>query len=702
MSPELLLGASDVLIAGITPWLAFIVLTHATQRLRASDSVIAAGWAIGGSLVGGTGVWTGLLSATLALRPQDLKTHLASHLLLGWAVCVLCATALMVAGRWIVSSWVRAGAYAGIVAGLLVAALSLGLPGASGLGDLPWTGLPLLSAVALVLASAAGGSVWVATAEDRVRGLPLLGALILGLGLVGAWALALTGIVAQPVTGEGGVDPALIRIGSAGGIVALLMALLAVMGDARSGADTRKLASSLREAHETLRGHAQVDALTGLANRITLQDSLRQRLAASASDQALALLSLDLDGFKVVNDSFGQAAGDRVLIELAGRLRSSARAQDVVARVSADEFLFMFADAGTREALDERMRGLSQLISQPFSIDAEVQVQLSCSIGVAFAAPGMRTGASLMGHADAARAAAKRNGGATVKFYESSMSLNMREWLALQGELRRAIERNELELFYQPKMDGRTLQVTGAEALVRWRHPTRGLLGPGEFIPVAERFGLINSLGDWVIEEACRQIAEWRTMKLKMRVAVNLSVHQLRQNELVPRILEARQRHNIDASLLTFEITESVAMEDPQATLASFGQLADIGVGLSIDDFGTGYSSLAYLRKMPADQIKIDRSFVSDLGHDADALAVVDAVIKLAHALGLIVVAEGVETEAQREALVSLGCDELQGYLFAKPMPAQELTLWALDDKTVHAADFRPSLFADTIPQDQI
>ena len=350
--------------------------------------------------------------------------------------------------------------------------------------------------------------------------------------------------------------------------------------------------------------------------------------------------------------------------------------------------------------MTDRARSLIQLIGQPFTIDAEVKVQLSCSVGVALASSGMRTGATLIGNADAARTAAKRAGGATHKFYDKSMSLNMRESLALQGDLRQAIERNELALFYQPKMDGRTLQVTGAEALVRWHHPTRGLLGPDLFIPVAERFGLINSLGDWVIEEACRQIADWRRMNLKMRVAVNLSVHQLRQNELVPRILEARQRHNIDASLLTFEITESVAMEDPQQTLTSFAQLADIGVALSIDDFGTGYSSLAYLRKMPASQIKIDRSFVSDLGQSDDALAVVKAVISLAHALGLKVVAEGVETEAQADALVLLGCDELQGFLFAKPMPAHELTLWAMEDKREHTVDFRPSLFADTIPHE--
>ena len=216
---------------------------------------------------------------------------------------------------------------------------------------------------------------------------------------------------------------------------------------------------------------------------------------------------------------------------------------------------------------------------------------------------------------------------------------------------------------------------------------------PGIFIPVAERFGLIGALGNWVLEESCRQLREWLDQGLRMRVAVNLSVHQLRQEDLVPRIRRSVESHRIDASLLTFEITESVAMEDTQATMKAFAQLAHLGSTVSIDDFGTGYSSLAYLRKLPARQLKIDRSFVMDLDTSTDALAVVDAVIKLAHALGLRVVAEGVETARQRDILLSLNCDELQGYFFAKPMSAAKLTLWAMVDDKNEQQDFRPSLY---------
>jgi diguanylate cyclase len=243
-----------------------------------------------------------------------------------------------------------------------------------------------------------------------------------------------------------------------------------------------------------------------------------------------------------------------------------------------------------------------------------------------------------------------------------------------------AIERGELALYYQPKVDARSRECTGVEALVRWQHPTRGAVGPTELIAVAERFGLIGTIGQWVIDEACRQMRAWDEQGLRLRVAVNLSAQQLRQDDLVQRVRQSFEAHRVDASLFTFEITESVAMEDTQATMRAFAQLARAGVSLSIDDFGTGHSSLAYLRTLPARQLKIDRSFIADLGVSGDAMAVVDAVIRLAHALGLRVVAEGVETERQCEILATLGCDEFQGYLFARPMDAERLVVWVAGD----------------------
>jgi EAL domain-containing protein (putative c-di-GMP-specific phosphodiesterase class I) len=290
--------------------------------------------------------------------------------------------------------------------------------------------------------------------------------------------------------------------------------------------------------------------------------------------------------------------------------------------------------------------------------------------------------------------AAKRSGGSTYAFFDPSMEIDSREQLELQSDLRRAVENHELELFYQPKIDGLSGMITGVEALVRWHHPTRGLVMPGLFIPIAERFGLIGRLGDWVIDESCRQLREWLDQGLRMRVAINMSAHQLRQDGLTQHIRDALRRNRVEASQLTIEIIESVLMED--AAVRSFSDLAHIGVGLSIDDFGIGYCNFALLRKLPIKQLKVDRSLFTDIHDSADARSVVIAIVKMAHALGLRVVAEGVETEIQRDLLLKLQCDELQGYLFAKPMSAPKLTLWAMGGpESGHSSDFRPSIYED-------
>jgi len=284
----------------------------------------------------------------------------------------------------------------------------------------------------------------------------------------------------------------------------------------------------------------------------------------------------------------------------------------------------------------------------------------------------------LVANADAAMYAAKRAGGGNYAVFASHMGGDASEQLELQSDLRKALEREQFVLHYQPKIDGRTQRISGVEALVRWNHPERGMIGPMSFIGLAERFGLIVRLGDWIIEEACRQMAAWQREGMTMRVAVNLSVLQLRESGLAERLADALQRHGVPASQLLCEITESVAMEDIGATRRTFEGLARIGVYLSIDDFGTGYSSLSQLRQLPARQLKIDRSFVQELETQDDARAVVEAVVRLAHALGLSVVAEGVETEGQSTILLAMGCDELQGYLFAKAMPATEVMQWSI------------------------
>ena len=276
---------------------------------------------------------------------------------------------------------------------------------------------------------------------------------------------------------------------------------------------------------------------------------------------------------------------------------------------------------------------------------------ISCSVGIAMYPDGC-SHAKLIARADAAMYASKRAGGSNHCFYSTAMDADAEAQFTLLRDLRKAVAAKEFELFYQPKIDSKSGKVTAVEALLRWKHPTRGVLLPSVFIPIAERFGLIGQIGNWVIEDACRQSRAWRDKGLRMRVAINLSAHQMRQDDIVERITGALQQYKIHPSLLTCEITESAAMEDTKTTQATFRRLGELGTHLSIDDFGTGYSSLAYLRKLPAEELKIDRSFIMDLEHSADARAVVDAVIKLAHALGLKVVAEGVENQRQQQVLV--------------------------------------------------
>ncbi|HEX2541875.1 MAG TPA: EAL domain-containing protein [Caldimonas sp.] len=437
-----------------------------------------------------------------------------------------------------------------------------------------------------------------------------------------------------------------------------------------------------------------VDSLTQLPTRVYFEDRLAAAATkADASGSRLALLFIDLDGFKPVNDTYGHSIGDLVLEQVGQRLKALSRGKDVVARVGGDEFLLLLTNVASQEGVVNVSDRLIKGLSQPYTAEGR-EVMISCSVGIAMYPDGC-SHAKLIARADAAMYASKRSGGSTHCFYSTAMDADAEAQFELLRDLRKAIAQKEFELFYQPKIDSKSGKVTAVEALLRWKHPTRGVLLPSTFIPIAERFGLIGPIGNWVIEDACRQSRQWRDKGLRMRVAINLSAHQMRQDDIVERITGALHTHRIHPSLLTCEITESTAMEDTKTTQATFRRLGELGTHLSIDDFGTGYSSLSYLRRLPAEELKIDRSFIMDLEHSADARAVVDAVIKLAHALGLKVVAEGVENPRQQQVLAQMQCDELQGFLFAKPMSARALLLWAINDRD-DAAVFKPSLFDET------
>jgi diguanylate cyclase (GGDEF)-like protein len=497
-------------------------------------------------------------------------------------------------------------------------------------------------------------------------------------GLPGLATLALDGLVPAGT---------MYTLASIGGAELLLLMLLASAVEAR-------MRGTLDKARFELQKHALRDELTGLPNRVSFEGTLAQaQMQADASHGQVVLLLVALDGLKFVNESFGHHVGDRVLRRMAQRLRGLAKPH-ALARLGSDEFLLLLdgEQAATQGPALAAM--VLESIAQPCNAD-ERELSLTCSIGLAFY-PEHGSMTALIKHASVAMRTAKSAGGATYALFDARMAIDTRDQAELLRDLRVALERAQLELYYQPKIHAPSAQITGVEALLRWHHPQRGTISPNIFIPMAERSGLINALGAWVIDEACRQARAWRDQGLRMRVAVNLSAHQLRQPALPQHIRAALKRNQINPDLLTCEITESVAMEDTEATMHFFKELAAVGVHISIDDFGSGYSSLAYLRKLPAGELKIDRSFVMDLESSEEARKIAGAVVQLAQALNLKVVAEGVETNAQFQILRQLGCNELQGFLFAKPMSAKALAQWAIADEGPRTIQFRESLFQGT------
>eukprot|EP01137_Pigoraptor_chileana_P016188 Opistho-2@5685 len=385
------------------------------------------------------------------------------------------------------------------------------------------------------------------------------------------------------------------------GLAAAVLAALLLRGSLRQGLQHRPGGRTDAAVAKL------IDPLTQLPTRIGIEQQLN--LAALECDRSrgrLAVLVFDLDGFSPVNSSFGHDIGDALLRQAARRLSGCLGPHDVAGRIGGDDFVVLMKQAPGTEAIGDFAQLAMTELSRPYQIK-DREISISCSVGIA-QYPDNGGPTRMLACADAAKVAAKRLGGACHCFYTAGMDKDSREQLDLLRDLRRAVERKELELFYQPKVDAASGQITAAEALLRWRHPTRGLVSPVVFIPIAERFGFMRELGNWVIEDACRQAQVWREAGLRMRVAINLSAHQMRQQDLVARIESALSKHKIHPSLLTCEITESVAMEDTQATQDAFRSLGRLGVHLSIDDFGTGYSSLSYLRQLPASELKIDRA----------------------------------------------------------------------------------------------
>jgi diguanylate cyclase (GGDEF)-like protein/PAS domain S-box-containing protein len=424
-----------------------------------------------------------------------------------------------------------------------------------------------------------------------------------------------------------------------------------------------------RKAEAEIRFLAHHDALTKLSNRTAFGLALDRQLGEHARDQTpFALLGIDLDRFKAVNDTLGHPLGDKLLQRVAQRLRAAVREGDVVARIGGDEFSILLAGPVTPEDADALARRVVEMIHRPFIIDGEV-VTVGASVGVALVPQDGRNVVALMKCADLALYRAKIDGGNMVRRFEPGIDVQMQERRLVELDLRRALRQDELDVFYQPLFDVRSQRVRGFEALARWRHPTRGLLLPAEFIAVAEETRLIVPLGARVLRLATRQAVAWGG---DVSVAVNLSAVQFADGKLVDTVRGALRESGLDPRRLELEITETVLLRDSTATLATLHDLRDLGVRISMDDFGTGYSSLRYLRSFPFDKIKIDQSFVHEMLSNEECAAIIDAVIGIGRRLGITTTAEGVETDEQLARLCEEGCDMVQGYLIGRPMPASD------------------------------
>ncbi len=438
--------------------------------------------------------------------------------------------------------------------------------------------------------------------------------------------------------------------------------------------------SEQKRAEERAEFLATRDALTGLPNRTLLRDRLYQGISnARRRSRRLAVMFLDLDRFKTVNDSLGHHVGDELLKHVAKRIGVCLRQNDTLARLGGDEFIVVLNELREHEGAAVVARKIIDSVSQPLEVDGHT-LDISCSIGVSMFPSDGEDADTLMKHADTAMYHAKESARGSYQFFSPRMNASLLERMAIETDLKKAIVNNQFLLHYQPKVDLGTGRAEGFEALVRWQHPSRGLLLPEQFIPVAEETGLIIPLGEWVLRAVCRQIQTWRQAGLRSpSVAINLSAAQLmRRDALLDMLTSVLNETQLEPSALEFEITESLLLRDLDGEFATLKSLGELGMTLTIDDFGKGYSSLSYLKRLPIDALKIDRSFVNDVVIDADDSVIVSAIVAMAHRLGLRVIAEGVETQEQVQALTQLDCDMYQGYHFSHPLPASEAERYLL------------------------
>jgi diguanylate cyclase (GGDEF)-like protein len=664
-----------------------------TSRLSASSRRRVLCRTVSGALALGAGLWCLDLVGLLALGTQSWAETDITIVLAAFAVAVLDLMGMLAvfAGSEPSTSRILAGstaAAAGISATYWTTVAALGPARPAG-------GIvrPLILSLGLAFA-AFTSAFWL---RYRVAPKPSWTGLVgkAAAALLGAAALLLMPLSAwQGATfdfssfgqGPGAGRQLLGAAFGAAGLAVLAVTRIAVFYERRLAERTAQCARELEEVHTRLQYLATHDSLTGLPNWLLFKERLAQAVADTGRpERAIAVAVLDLDHFSSLNHSLGHGAGDWLLSEVARRVGSVLRPGDLLARLGSDEFVVLIDSLAARVDAETVTRNILAELHEPFSING-ADVSVRPSIGVSVWPDDGRRVDDLLAHAEVAMALAKERGG-EVQFFQRGMTDSMHERLALENDLRRGLAAGEFELSFQPVMSAKTGRIITAEALLRWRHPLRGVIGPSSFIPLAEESGLMIPLGEWVIRETCRYAAAWELNNgSQIRLAVNLSATQFRHQNLVEVIRSALTAENLDARCLEIELTESAVMTNPEESVGVLKQLRKMGVTVAVDDFGTGYSSLSYLRRFPIDKLKIDRSFVRDLATSRTDESIVRAIISLAHSVGLQVVAEGVETEEQLRCVRALGCDHWQGYYCCEPQPAELFGAMLVDQAANRAA----------------
>ncbi len=633
----------------------------------------------GGAVALGIGLWCVNLIAALSVRSLDWSSASVAHALLPLPFALFGpGAALMILSGGQPTRARILGSGAVIAASVVLACYvsSAALTAGAGLEEsLSWLALSaplifLLATLSLLLLFRFGDQRRVSSTLAKYAA-----SIIGGCGIIGVHAAAMRNgrllFGSFCSMGPAGNAQLLAIALAAFGLAVLAVTHVITVYGGKLELRSKRFARELEEVHSRLHYLATHDSLTGLPNRILFKERLTQAVGDTCRPgRAIAVAVLDLDRFSALNHSLGHGAGDWLLTEVARRVSALLQPEDTLARLGGDEFILFIDTVAARFEAQTTTVQILEALRAPMSVNGS-EVHVRPSIGVSVWPDDGRRIDDLLAHAEAAMSSVKKNGGNAVRFFERGMTDSMQERLALENDLRRALSAGEFELWYQPELNTRSGKTVAAEALLRWRHPVRGVISPSTFIPLAEETGLMIPLGEWVIREACRQAGAWKAENgLPIRLAVNLSATQFRHQNLVEVIRSALQAANLDACGLEVELTESSVMTNPDESVEVLSQLRKMGVTVAIDDFGTGYSSLSYLRRFPIDKLKIDRSFVRDLTTSETDASIVRAIILLAHSVGLQVVAEGVETEEQLQFIRQLDCDSWQGNFCCEPQPA--------------------------------